>query len=169
MLQVTLIGNIGADAKFQSVNGNEFTSFRVAHTERWTDKTGGVHESTMWVDCVMSDKPKVIEFLKKGQQVFVQGSCKLRVYSSEKDKCMKAGMQISVNRVELLGGKADEIPSRLVTMDGSAFYDVKKAYYIPELIKDEDDGKSTELVSKSGKHFLVSPGGEVSELLMPES
>lgn len=107
MLQMIIVGYLGADAEVKETNGKPFTTCRVAHTDKWKDDAGQVHESTTWVDVVISGKPKVVEYLKKGQLVFVQGSISLRVYSSEKDRCMKAGLTLNVNRIELLGGKSE--------------------------------------------------------------
>lgn len=102
MLQVVIIGHIGADAIVQSANGREFTSFRVAHTEKFKNDAGQVTETTTWVDCVMNGRPNVLEYLRKGTQVYVTGSCALRVYDSAKYHCKMAGMQCRVNRLELL-------------------------------------------------------------------
>ena len=44
MLQAICIGNLGSDAEVKSSNGKEFTTFRIAHTEKWTDDAGQVHE-----------------------------------------------------------------------------------------------------------------------------
>lgn len=164
MLQVTLIGNLGADAKFQSVNGHDFTTFRVAHTDKWKDDAGQVHESTTWVDCIMDGRPKVIEYLLKGQMVYVSGSCKLRVYSSEKDRCMKAGLTINVGRVELLAGKSDDVPSKLYKGDEPVPYAVRKWYNIADYGAHGREDSPCELHSESGKLFLCDENGWVSPI-----
>ena len=56
MFQSIVIGNLGADAEVKSMNGKEFTTFRVAHSQRWTDEQGQNHEQTQWIDCVMNGK-----------------------------------------------------------------------------------------------------------------
>ena len=88
MLQAILVGNLGADAQAQNVNGSEFISFRVAHNDRWKDEHGQVHETSVWVDCTMNGKPAVFEYLRAGTMVFVQGALSTRLYSSAKDRCM---------------------------------------------------------------------------------
>lgn len=128
MLQVTLIGNVGADAIRKAGDGYEFISFRVCHNDRYTDSAGVLHESTMWVDCVMDKDAKVAEYIKAGTQVYVTGSLSLRVYSSAKDRCMKAGASIRVQRLELLSGKSDAVPSRLIDDDG-VLHDVAKYFH----------------------------------------
>lgn len=128
MLQVTLIGNVGADAVRKAGDGYEFVSFRVCHNDRYTDSAGVRHESTMWVDCVMDKDAKVAEYLKVGTQVYVTGSLSLRVYSSAKDRCMKAGATIRVQRLELLSGKSDPVPGRLIDNDG-VVHEVQKYFH----------------------------------------
>lgn len=153
MLQTTVIGNVGADAQFQSKDGREFVTFRVAHNDVWTDQAGQQHSSTIWVDCIMNGKPKVAEFIKAGTQVFIAGRTSVRVYSSEKDRCMKAGITINVDTVQLLGGINDEVPRRLYDNNG-AQHDVKKWYLT--------DVKSTTLKNVKGDEFNVDANGWVS-------
>lgn len=164
MLQVILIGNLGADAKVQESNGKQFTTFRVAHTDRWKDDAGVLHESTTWVDCIMDGSPKVLQYLVKGQLVFVSGSCKLRCYSSEKDRCMKAGMTISVGRVELLGGNTDAVPKKLYKDDEPIAYQINKFYHSPEPCTHGKEGEPVILHSESGQKFTCDVNGWVVPL-----
>lgn len=152
MLQVQLIGNVGADAVRKSGDGYEFISFRVCHNERFTGQDGVAHESTMWVDCILDKDAKVAEYLKAGTMVYVTGSLKLRIYSSEKDRCMKAGATIRVSRCELLSAKADPVPRRLVDSDG-AFHDVVKYYHT--------DAAGTFMTSERGQKFAIDDNGWV--------
>ena len=47
--KVTLLGNLGADPEFKTLeNGNAIASFSVATTETWKDKDGTKHEETEW-------------------------------------------------------------------------------------------------------------------------
>lgn len=153
MLHQFLIGTIGADAVFQSRDGREFSTFRVAHNERWQDGDGVNHETTTWVDCIMQGKPAVLPYLKQGTQVAVLGSVSLRVYSSAKDRCMKAGMTINVMRVELLGGKADAVPSQLIDEAGLIHY-VTKVYAV--------DVASVTLRDKRGQTYYADEYGYVT-------
>lgn len=111
MIKMLFIGTLGADAEFKhsdtASNGGKFVTFRAAHNDTWTDATGMRHENVTWVDFIMNDHPKVAQYLKKGTMVYVEGRCYLRVYSSPKDRCMKAGMTINVQRIELLSAKKD--------------------------------------------------------------
>lgn len=153
MLQTIAIGNVGAEPKFNNKDGKEFITFRVAHNDSWTDQAGNQHTSTIWVDCIMAGKPKVAEYLKPGTMVFVMGNVSLRVYSSEKERCMKAGMTINVSRIELLGGSSDDVPTRLYDKDGVQ-HNVSK-YYLTDV-------KSTTLMNQRGRRYVVNEGGWVA-------
>lgn len=128
MFQVLAIGNLGGDAVVKGDNGHEFVSFRIAHNERWRDQQQVEHNSTQWIDCVINGRPAVLDWLKAGQLVCVQGSASLRVYDSAKDRCKKAGIQVNVRSIELLGSSSDVVPARLYTADGQVV-DVQKHYY----------------------------------------
>jgi len=54
MLQCTLIGNLGGNAKVNKADGREFVSFRVAHNEAYTDASGKKHDTVQWVDCILN-------------------------------------------------------------------------------------------------------------------
>ena len=161
MLQGIIIGHLGADAECKSSNGKEFCSFRVANTNRWTDDSGVSHEETIWVDCVMNGKPNVLQYLKKGQQIYASGSLSARIYSSKKDRCMKAGLTINVRSVELLGGKSDEVPGSLYSDEDGHEIKVKKWYNAEELKRDKKGAEYIPLVSRSGDRYVADRNGWV--------
>lgn len=108
MLLLFVIGRIGANATVQNKDGHEFTTFRVAHNDEWTDAAGVKHSNTTWVDCIINGKPSVLPWLTAGMLVQVHGTMSVRVYSSAKDRCMKAGVTCNVQRVELLGSSTKD-------------------------------------------------------------
>lgn len=163
MLQTTCIGHLGSNAEVKNENGKKFTVFRIANTDKWTDAAGQAREVTTWVDCIMNGEPNVLPFLKKGQQVFVTGSCSLRVYSSAKDKCMKAGLTINVRQVELLGGKSDDVPSRLYSEDGTQEIVVNKFFNAPQMVRDKKQEEYLICQSRSGERFLVDRNGWITK------
>lgn len=162
MLQTICIGYLGADADVKSDNGKEFTTLRVAHSERWQSANGEKHEETTWVDCVISGKPAVVDYLKKGQMVFVSGTTKLRCYSSAKDRCFKAGLTINVRSIELLGGKSDDIPSMLFSAIDGGEVKVTKHFYAQSLVRTEDKEEFIPLLSKSQERFVCDRNGWVT-------
>lgn len=155
MLIATLIGNLGANAEIKSADGREFVSFRVAHNDSYKGANGNRVESSMWVDCTMScsnGRPAVLPYLTKGTAVCVVGQVSTRVYSSEKDRCMKAGLKIHVQRVELIGAAGDNCPRRLYTKDG-VMVDVLKYFHA--------ETKETTLYDQRGNAYTIAVGGWV--------
>ena len=154
MLKGILVGNLGADAEVKSSNGKSFVSFKVADSRTWEDAQGVKHEETTWVSCAMNgDGGKVLPYLKKGVKVMCVGRESFDVYSSPKDRRMKAGVNMFVESVELVGGQSDDVPRHLYTSDG-VMLDVFKAY--PDIQKKE---KFTQLQSERGDLFSVDPNG----------
>ena len=79
MLQkIDLIGNLVADAEIRpGRDGGEYIAFRLAASE-----FSGEEKNTTFYE-VTCAKSGVLEFLKKGQQVFVSGRLSLSVYVKE--------------------------------------------------------------------------------------
>ena len=170
MLQFSVIGNLGADAEVKEANGKKFVSFNVAHTDVWTDDAGTKHESTMWVSCALNGEGgNLLPYLKRGTCVFAQGRGSVRVYSSPKARAMVAGLNLSVDRIELVGGKQDDVPRELVA-DGGALLRVYKAYYLdPEEFSHvpKDASLGAVLMDHRGQQYQASPEGWVSKLHEP--
>lgn len=155
----SLIGNLGADAKIVDNNGKPFISFNVADTDRWKDEDGNIHESTTWVQCTLNGgvaENKVFEYLKAGTKVFVVGRMRTRVYSSEKERRMVAGVNLYVMQVELVGGSSDEVPRKLIDPKDATIHNVYKAYYIR---REELATMSKQLVDKAGQLYDVNEYG----------
>lgn len=133
MLKSILIGNLGADAEVRSANGREFVSFRVAHSWNFTAQDGTVNSGTIWVDCISSNLKDVVEYLKKGTQVFVEGNVSLRVYSSKVDRCMKAGLTINVETLQLIGSKPDLVPKQVINPDDGSVHAVTRKYMVTDM------------------------------------
>lgn len=131
MFRAEIIGNLGSDAHVEQNGGRPFVSFNVAHNDRFVKEDGTVKETMQWISCAMNgDGGKLLPHLKKGRQVYVQGRCTTRVFSSEKERRMVAGVNLSVDHLELIGGPSDAVPSRLFDHDG-IMHNVGKAYWIP--------------------------------------
>lgn len=110
MLKVEMIGNLGADAEIKDHQGRKFVSFRVAHTEKWTDRaTGQIVSRTIWASCTLNgDGGQLTKFLKQGTKVFLRGSMTMNVFSSALTHQMEAGLNISVWELELCSSKPKE-------------------------------------------------------------
>lgn len=163
MLKCELIGNLGADVEIKESNGSKFATMRIAHTSRRETENGEKKESTIWVDVTYNNvESKVLPFLKAGVKVFIRGSLTLRVYSSQKDRCMKAGMTIAAQEIELCGGSTDEVPRQLIIPDRGQLVDVAKYYQAnvdTTKWKQEDKGY---LVDAKGNQYDMIKGGWVA-------
>ena len=102
-----IIGNLGADAERRVSNGREFISFRVAHSQRTTNReTGEVTERTEWVSCIMDGSGgALLQYLTRGQKVFVEGELSARIYKSPRDGQTYAGFDCRVRHIELCGSR----------------------------------------------------------------
>lgn len=162
MLKVELIGNLGADAEVKNSNGSKFVAMRVAHTDKWKDASGNTQEQTVWVDVTMNDtESKVLPYLRQGVKVFVRGNASLRVYSSPKDKCMKAGLSIAAREIELVGGSSDDVPRRLIDPSTAALYEVTKHYWCNRNNDELSDDAMYQLVDEKGRPYVMNKGGFV--------
>lgn len=153
MLLGTLIGNLGGNAEIKAVDGREFVTFRVAHNETNRAADGALIERVQWVDCTMScdgGRPAILPYLVAGTSVFIVGSLSSRVYSSAKDRCWKAGLTIRVQRIELLGGRSDVVPSRLYD-DTGVQHDVTKCYHVGT--------KSCTMRDSRGNEYAIDANG----------
>ncbi len=105
--KVILVGNLGADPETRyTPNGAAITTIRVATSESWKDKqTGEMQERTEWHRVKFFGRLAEIagEYLKKGSQVYVEGS--LRTEEWEKDGIKRYSTDIVANEMQMLGGR----------------------------------------------------------------
>lgn len=80
--KVILIGNLGQDPDVRYMpNGGAITNITLATSESWRDKTTGEKkEKTEWHRVVLFGKVAEVagEYLRKGSQVYVEGSLQTR-------------------------------------------------------------------------------------------
>ena len=101
MLHFSLIGNLGADAEVKNFSSGDYVTFRVAHNFKEGDK-----ERTQWVSCYLKGSGgKLLDYLKKGASVFVCGRGAARTFSSQITKQFEVGLDIQVDRLELISTK----------------------------------------------------------------
>lgn len=107
MIKLQVIGNLGKDCLTNSVNGKSVINFNVAHTEKFKDSQGQVKEKTTWVECAYwTDRTAVAQYLRRGTQVFVEGTPEVRHYTKN-DGTQGASLSLRVSLVQLLGQKTD--------------------------------------------------------------
>lgn len=109
MLDLLIVGHLGADAEFKEQNGDKYLQFRVASSRRWKDQSGISHEETTWVSCFLRGRvDNLLPYLRKGQLIYARGYPQFRAYSSEQARGFVAGVSINVDRIELLGSSKNQ-------------------------------------------------------------
>lgn len=109
MLKLTAIGNLGRDAEVKDVAGRKVIEFSIAHSERYTDRSGQQQERTTWVRCSYwrdGDRVGVAEYLKKGKQVYVEGIPQVSSYTTKEGQ-PGASLDLRVTSLELIGGRSE--------------------------------------------------------------
>jgi single-strand DNA-binding protein len=102
MIKIQVIGHLGKDCETRTVDGKNVINFNVAHSEKWTDAKGEKQERTTWVNCAYwTDKTGIAPYLKKGTQVYVEGTPSIRQWSTN-DKS-GVSLECRVGMVQLLG------------------------------------------------------------------
>ena len=162
MFKAEAIGNIGADAKIMEGNGSKFVTFRIAHTSKWDSGDGHQKEQTTWIDVVINNvESKVIPYLKAGVKVYVRGNASLRVYSSPKERQMKAGIQINAIDVELCGGTSDAVPRQIINPATGAISEVRKFYWVDPKELAVKKGQVVEVIDSRQNNYRVDDKGFV--------
>jgi single-strand DNA-binding protein len=105
--KVILVGNLGKDPEVRYMpSGGAVTNVTIATSESWTDKnTNEKKEKTEWHNVVFFNKLAEIvgQYLKKGAQVYVEGSLRTRKW--EKDGIDRYTTEIVASDMQMLGGK----------------------------------------------------------------
>ncbi len=105
MIKLQVIGNLGKDCVTNTVNGKSVINFNVAHTEKFRDSQGNQKDKTIWVECAYwTDRTGVAPYLKKGTQVYAEGSPEVRTYPKN-DGTTGVSLTLRVFSVQLLGAK----------------------------------------------------------------
>jgi single-strand DNA-binding protein len=106
--KVILVGNLGADPETRYMpSGKAVTNIRIATSESWKDKqTGDQQERTEWHGVVLFDKLGEIaaEYLRKGSQVYIEGSLRTRKWQDKEGKD-RYTTEIVARDMQMLGGR----------------------------------------------------------------
>jgi len=107
--KVIVVGNLGADPETRYLpSGEAVTNIRVATTDRWKDKTSGeMKEATEWHRIAFFGRLAEIagEYLKKGSQVYVEGSLRTRKWQ-DKEGHDRYSTEIRADVMQMLGSRA---------------------------------------------------------------
>ena len=118
--KVIIVGNLGADPETKYLpSGDAVTNIRVATTDTWKDKASGEKkEATEWHRVAFFGRLAEIagEYLKKGSQVYIEGSIRTRKWQ-DKDGQDRYSTEIRGDVMQMLGrreggGEARALPER---------------------------------------------------------
>ena len=106
--KVIIIGNLGADPETRAMpSGTTVANLRVATSESWRDKqTGEQQERTEWHRVALFGRLAEIagEYLRKGSQVYIEGSLRTRKWQ-DKQGNERYSTEIIGNDLQMLGGR----------------------------------------------------------------
>ncbi|MGD9643792.1 MAG: single-stranded DNA-binding protein [Elusimicrobiales bacterium] len=107
--KVILVGNLGNDPDVKYTQGGAaVTTISVATSESWKDKNGEQQERTEWHRVKFFGRLAEIagEYLKKGRQVYIEGSLRTEKYT-DKNGAEKFTTYVVANEMQMLGGTGE--------------------------------------------------------------
>ncbi len=106
--KVILVGNCGQDPEMKYMpSGGAVTNVSIATSEQWKDKqTGQPQERVEWHRVVFFNRLAEIagEYLRKGSQVYVEGSLRTRKWQDQSGQD-RYTTEIVANEMQMLGGR----------------------------------------------------------------
>lgn len=105
-----IVGNLGRDPEMRYLpSGQAVANLAIATTDKYKNKAGEMVEQTEWHRVSFFDKTAEVcgKYLKKGSQVYVEGSIRTRKYT-DKDGVEKYATEIRGDRMQMLGGKGGD-------------------------------------------------------------
>ncbi|HEY1103534.1 MAG TPA: single-stranded DNA-binding protein [Burkholderiaceae bacterium] len=106
--KVIIVGNLGRDPEMRSFpSGDRVANVTIATTDRWKDKQSGeMKEATEWHRVVFNGRLAEIagEYLRKGSQVYVEGSLRTRTWTDNAG-VEKYTTEIRADQMQMLGSR----------------------------------------------------------------
>ena len=108
MLKMTAIGHLGRQATLNNVNGKQVINMNLAHSEKYKDAQGNIVNKSVWINVSWwQESSKILQYLQKGSQIFVEGIPSVDTYKN-KDGQTVAQLRLRATMVQLLGGNKQE-------------------------------------------------------------
>jgi single-strand DNA-binding protein len=108
--KVVLLGRLGKDPEVKyTPQGTPVAKFTLATNERFKDKSGEWQDRTEWHNVTAWQRTAEIvgEYLKKGSQVYIEGSLRTHSWDDKTSGQKKYMTEIVVNELILLGGRGE--------------------------------------------------------------
>lgn len=126
--KVILVGNLGRDPEMRYLpSGEAVANLAIATTDKYKDKTGQMVEQTEWHRVSFFGRTAEVcgQYLKKGSQVYVEGSIRTRKYT-DKEGIEKYATEIRGDRMQMLcnknEGEENKQPKRAEESDRQGGY-----------------------------------------------
>ena len=107
--KVIIVGNLGRDPEMRTFpSGDQVANVTIATTDRWRDKnTGENKESTEWHRVVFNGRLAEIvgQYLRKGSQVYVEGSLRTRKWTDQATGQERYATEIRADSTQMLGSR----------------------------------------------------------------
>ena len=106
--KVIIVGNLGKDPEMRAFpSGDQLANVTIATTDKWKDKqTGEMKEATEWHRVVFNGRLAEIvgQYLRKGSQVYVEGSLRTRKWTDQSG-VEKYTTEIRADQMQMLGSR----------------------------------------------------------------
>ena len=106
--KVIIVGNLGKDPEMRAFpSGDQVANVTIATTDRWKDKASGeMKEATEWHRVVFNGRLAEIvgQYLRKGSQVYVEGSLRTRKWTDQSG-IEKYTTEIRADQMQMLGSR----------------------------------------------------------------
>lgn len=161
--KVILIGNLGQDPDLRYMpNGNAVVNMNLATSDVWNDKnTGEVREKTEWHRVVLFGKLAEIagKYLKKGSQVYIEGSLQTRKWQDQNgiDRYTTEIIVSITGTMQMLGNRNTNTLNNIEVMSkhnsGKSFKDANSVKSNNSLsnFSSEENTKKSNLINVSSK------------------
>ncbi len=149
--KVSLLGHLGSDPEVRSTsNGTRVATLSLATSRQWKNQAGEQQEKTEWHRVVMWNNNRgtgladVAErYLKKGSQVYVEGSIEYRTWEDREGKT-RYTTEIRAREMIMLSGRGDggeggQEPVGAAASDSRSATDASSFKDFPEALDEEDD------------------------------
>ena len=107
--KVIIVGNLGRDPEMRTFpSGDQVANVTIATTDRWRDKnTGENKEATEWHRVVFNGRLAEIvgQYLRKGSQVYVEGSLRTRKWTDQATGQERYATEIRADSMQMLGSR----------------------------------------------------------------
>ena len=107
--KVIIVGNLGKDPEMRTFpSGDQVANVTIATTDHWRDKNSGENrEATEWHRVTFNGRLAEIagQYLRKGSQVYVEGSLRTRKWTDQATGQERYATEIRADSMQMLGSR----------------------------------------------------------------